>query len=247
MFGPSTTGAAIDAFESRFTNAAGAHFMIAANGKEAYPIGEAEGLAFRALYRRRMGRARWIRRASLIAVIPLLMLLNTLMPAPSDWLRSALQQASGLLLLGLPLIGLAQHPITSDLTKVGIERKLKHRMTTRFAPAITPVATPLGRFAKRMLIAAVAIEVAILLFHAFGSRDDLAAHMRVLYGLESGNEGLAARLTGNLSWVVQLAIVTGVLLMMLDRRRRRIAERAKAAEAAKAAPRRAERLPGSAP
>jgi hypothetical protein len=44
------------------------------------------------------------------------------------------------------------------------------------------------------------------------------AHLRVLYGLQSGNEGLAAGLTGNLSWVVQLTILAIAALLMLDRR-----------------------------
>jgi hypothetical protein len=237
MFGPGTTGAAIDAFESRFTNAAGGHFMIAANGKEAYPISEAESLAFRALYRRRMQRARWIRRGSFLAVIPLLMLLAALSDDVPAWALTALRSASALIFLGLPVLGLIQHPIVSDLTKTAIERGLKRRITTRFPLAVTPVATPLGRFAKRLLIAAFAIEAAILLFHAIGGRDELAAHMRVLYGLTSGNEGLAARVTGNLSWVVQLALLAGFLLLMLDRRHKRAAARAKAEAAAKTAER----------
>jgi hypothetical protein len=54
MFGPSSTAARIDAFESRFAMANGAHFPIAANGKEARPISEAEWIAFRELYRGRI-------------------------------------------------------------------------------------------------------------------------------------------------------------------------------------------------
>jgi hypothetical protein len=235
MFGPGTTGAAIDAFESRFTSAHGAHFLIAANGKEAYPISEAEGLAFRALYRRRMARARWIRRGALFGLIPLLIVLGRIAEASPDSLRQAFRDASGLLILGLPLFGLLQHPITSDLTKVGIERPLKRRMTTRHAPAITPVTTPLGAFTKKLLITGFAIEAAIYLYHAFGPREEFAAHMRVLYGLTSGNESMTARLSGNSSWVVQLSIFAGIILLMVDRRRKRAAERAKA-EAAKTAP-----------
>jgi hypothetical protein len=231
MFGPGTTGAAIDAFASRFTSAHGAHFLIAANGKEAYPISEAESLAFRALYRRRMRRARLIRRAALLGVIPLMILNANLMPQERGWLRDAQELAQLLILFGLPLIGLVQHPITSDLTKIGIERPLKRRMTTRFAAAITPVATPLGAFARKVLITGFAIEAAIYLFHAFGPRDELAAHMRVLYGLQSGNEGMTARLTGSLSWVVQLAIFGGIILLIVDRRRKRAAERARDAAA----------------
>jgi|GEM_PF-4242174 len=237
MFGPGTTGAAIDSFESRFTSTAVGHFMIAANGSEAYPIGEAESLAFRELYRRRMRRARWIRRASLFAFIPLLILINTWSDEAPDWLRAALQWAHALILLGLPLFGLAQHPITSALTKAAIERPLKRRITTRFAPALTPVATPLGVFAKKVLITAFAIEVAIVVAHALGPRAEYAAHMRVLYGLPVGNESWLAWFTGSLAWWAQLAIFAGVGLLMLDRRGKRAAERAKAAEAAEPDPR----------
>lgn len=237
MFGPGTTGGAIDAFESRFTSTAVGHFMIAANGREAYPISEAESLAFRALYRRRMRRARWIRWASLLGVIPVMMLLGALFDNAPDWAEPALKAAPALVLFLLPLFGFLQHPITSDLTKVAIERPLKRRITTRYAPAVTPVATPLGRFAKRLLITAFAIEGAILLFHAFAGYDEVAAHLRVLTGLQSGNEGWAARLTGNLAWVGHLAILAGAALLMLDRRNKRAAERAKAAEAAAPDPR----------
>lgn len=230
MFGPGTTGAAIDAFESRFTSAAGAHFMIAANGKHAYPLGESESLAFRALYSRRMRRARLIRRASLLSFIPLLILINTWSDEAPKWLHTALQWAHALILLGLPLFGLVQHPITSALTKAGIERSLKRRITTRFAAAVTPVVTPLGAFAKKVLITAVAIEVAIVIFHAFSGYDEVAAHLRVLTGLQSGNEGWTARFSGSLAWVAQLSILAGAALLTLDRRNKRAAGRAKADE-----------------
>jgi len=206
--------------------------MIAANRKEAYPISEAESLAFRALYRRRMGRARWIRRGALIGLIPLLMILGRIAEVTPDSMRQAFRDATGLLILCLPLFGLIQHPITSDFTKVGIERRLKRRMTTRHAPAITPVATPLGRFAKKVLITGFAIEAALYLWHALGPREEFAAHMRVLYGLTSGNESMAARLTGNLSWVVLLSIAAAFALQVIDRRRKRAGERAKAEAAA---------------
>lgn len=231
MFGPGTTAAAIDAFERRFTHAAGAHFMIAANGKEAYPISEAESLSFRAIYRRRMERARRLRRGALLAVVPLLWLLAQLAHDPPGRMGPAWQAAYLLVMMGLPLFGLIQHPITSDLTKTGIERRLKRRITTRHPPAVTPPATPLGRFAKRLLIAALAIEVAIQLFHAFAGRDELAAHMRVLYGLQSGDESWTARLTGHLSSAILLCVVAGAALLAIDRRNRRAADAAKAAKA----------------
>jgi hypothetical protein len=228
MFGPGLTGAAIDAFESRFTTANGAHFMIAANGDEAYPIGEAESLAFRALYRRRMGRARWTRRAALLGFIPLTVAIATFTPEGPRWLKEAFQTAELLALFGLPFLGLIQHPITSELTKRAIERPLTRRITTRFAPVVKPVATRLGAFARKLLITAFAIEVTIMIYHSIGPREELAAYMRVLYGLQSGNEGWAARFTGSLSRVVQLCLVAGGVLLMLDRRNKRAAERAKA-------------------
>ncbi len=232
LFGPVTTGAAIDAFESRFTSTAVGHFMIAANGRDAYPVSESESIALRERYRRAMQWARWIRRACFLGVIPLMMLLGALSDDIPEWAVPALRSASALILFGLPLLGLVLHPVISDFTKVAIERPLKRRITTRHPPAVTPVATPLGRFAKRLLIAAFAIEVAIQLFHAVRGRDELAQHMRVLTGLESGNEGWTARLTGNLSSVVVLCVLAGVLLLMLDRRDKRSAARAKAAQAA---------------
>lgn len=235
MFGPGTTGAAIDAFESRFTSTAVGHFMIAANGREAYPISEAESLAFRALYRRRMRRARLIRRASLFGFIPLLILINTWSDSAPDWARQALQWVHALVLLGLPIFGLAQHSITSRYTQAAIERPLKRRITTRHVPAVTPVATPLGAFAKRLLITAFAIEIGLAVAHALGPRDEYAAHMRVLYGLPVGNESWLAWFTGSLAWWAQLAIFAGVGLLMLDRRGKRAAERAKAAAVAEAA------------
>jgi hypothetical protein len=232
MFGPGTTGAAIDAFESRFTSAGGAHFMIAANGRYAYPISEAESLSFRARYRRVMGRARWIRRAALIAFIPLTIAIATFTPAGPRWLREAFQTLELLALFGLPLFALAQHPIIGDLTKLAIERPLKRRITTRFAAAVTPPTTRLGAFAKKLLITAFAIE--IMLYHGFGSREDYAAYMRSLYGLRSGNEDWTARFTGSLSWVVQLCLVGGAVLLAVDRRNKRAAAgRAKAEAAAR--------------
>ena len=237
MFGPGTTAAAIDAFESRFTSAAGAHFLIAANGAEAYPVSEAESLAMRELYRRRMGRARWIRRAALFGFIPLTMAIGSAMPHDPRWLRTAFQTAQLLALFGLPLFGLVQHPITSGLIRRAIERPLKRRITTRYAPAVTPVTTRLGAFAKKLLITAFAMEVAIMVYHSLGPREELAAYLRMLYGLPGGNESWAARFTGSLSRILQLVLVAGALLLMLDRRNRSsAAKRAGAPQAGRPAP-----------
>jgi hypothetical protein len=228
MFGPTTTGGAIDTFESRFTSTAVGHFMIAANGKHAYPISEAESLAFRALYRRRMGRARWIRRIGLLAVIPVLIVINTWSNEAPAWLQEVLRWVHVLTLLALPVVAMVQHPITNLITRTGIERPLKTRMTTRFPEAVTPVVTPLGAFAKKVLITAFAIEVGVALVHAFTPRAELAGHMRVLYGLQSGSESWTAQLTGNIAWYATLAIIGSAILLMIDRRNKRAAAQATA-------------------
>jgi hypothetical protein len=231
MFGPTTTGGAIDTFESRFTSTAVGHFMIAANGKEAYPLSEAESLAFRALYRRRMGRARWIRRIGLFAVIPVLILINTWSDEAPAWLQAILRWVHALTILALPVVAMAQHPITSLLTRAGIERPLKNRMTTRLPAAVTPVTTPLGAFARKMLITAFVIEAAIALVHAFTPRAEVAGHMRVFTGLRSGSESWTAQLTGNIAWYAILAMIVSAILLMIDRRNKRAAARAKAEQA----------------
>lgn len=230
MLGAPTTGVAIEAFESRFTWANGAPFLIAANGKEAIPISEAEGIAWRDLYRRRMVRARWIRRLALLGTIPFLMLLGQLLPRPSEEWRPFLQQLTGLVLLGVPALGLIQHPLTSFLTIRAIERPLARRITTRFEKAVTRNRTPLGRLAIGLIIGAVAIHALLGVVHALVPTAEYAAHMRVLYGLRAGNESWTALITGNLSKYSFFALVIGLLLMSVDRRKRREAEAAAAAE-----------------
>lgn len=236
MLGAPTTGVAIEAFESRFTWANGAPFLIAAGGGEAYPIGEAEGIAWRELYRRRMVRARWIRRLALLGTIPFLMLLGALLPKPSEEWRPFVQQLSGLVLLAVPLLGLIQHPLTSFLTLRAIERPLARRITTRTEQAVRRNRTPLGRLAIGLIIGAVAIHAVLGIVHALVPTAEYAAHMRVLYGLRAGNESWTALVTGNLSKYSFLALLIGLLLMSVDRRKRREAEaEAKAAERADAA------------
>lgn len=231
MFGPRSTAGKIDEYESRFTIVNGAHFLIAGNGREAWPISAAEAAEFKALYRRRMERARWIRRS--VFLVPLLfILLDILSLPPPDALAIVLLP---LYLIAVP-VSLAQHPITSDLTRAGIERRLKRRITTRLPAAITPPLTPLGRFGKRLLIACVAIELGTIALHLALGRDAYAQHMRILYRVGNGQEGLLAQITGNLAWGAQFAAMLAILLLIVDRRSRRLAaERAKQADESAAA------------
>jgi hypothetical protein len=228
MFGPGTTAGKIDEFETRFTVVNGAQFMIAANGKEAWPISAAEAEEFKSLYRRRMERARWLRRGLLIGPA-LLIVCAMLSVALPDSLAAILLP---LYILAIP-IALAQHPITSDLTRWGIERRLKQRITTRLPAAITPPLTPIGHFGRRLLFACVALEIGMIVLHLLLGEHALAEHMRVLYGQMNGREGMLARVTGNLAWTVQFAAMLAILLLIVDRRaRRRAAARAKQAAAA---------------
>lgn len=232
MHGPTSTAGKIDQFETRFTMVGGAHFMIAGNGKEAWPVSAAEAEAFKSLYRRRMIRARWIRRG--VILTPLLFIwLNILLSDQPESVRALLGVAAAtLFVIGIPLAFL-QHALTGDLTRWGIERQLSRRITTRLPEAITPPLTPVGHFGRRLLFACIALELGMIVLHLAMGEGALAEHMRVLYGQTSGNEGPLARFTGNLAWVTQLALMLAIVLMIVDRRiRRRRAEEAKAAEKA---------------
>lgn len=240
MFGPRSTATAIDAFEKPFTVANGADFFIAKGGSEAYPLIEGEAAQFKKRYRDAMrlsGTLRWV---LILSAIPMLMLLGRIVRGAPEWMAPAtdLLKTPGLslfILFGLPLIAVLQHPIASDVLQSAIERPLRRRMTTRYEPAITPVGTRLGIFAKWLLIVAAGVEISIVVYHSVGPVEEYAQHMRVLYGLEAGNEGWRAHLTGTLSRYAQLSIVAGALLMMLDRRNRRRAEAREVAARAPAA------------
>lgn len=220
MFGPATTAGLIDEYESRFTTANGARFLIARAGDNAWPISEQESAEFRDRYRRRMMRARLIRRFSLI-VFPLLLVLGWQLPREPRWFIEAYQGLTALALFAAPLLGFLQHKLTSDITKAGIERPLERRITTRHDPAITPAATPLARVVRNTLILAGAILVAIEIGHMIGPREELAAHMRVLTGLTAGNESLLARFTGTLAYMLYWTMLVGAGLLWFDRRKRR--------------------------
>jgi hypothetical protein len=232
MFGPTTTSGKIDEYETRFTIVNGAHFLISGKGSEAWPISAAEVADFQAHYRRQMVRARWLRRGLILSPI-LIILLNAFFPLPrTEFVRSTVGVGTALLLVfGIPLSFLL-HNIISDVTRIGIERRLQHRITSRLPEAITPKLTPAGRFGRRLLFACVALEIGMAVLHALLGRDALAQHMRILYRMGNGQEEMLARLTGNLAWVLQFAMMLAILLLIVDRRgRRKAGELARAAEA----------------
>lgn len=232
MFGPTTTAGKIDNFESRFTVVNGAHFLIAPNGKEAWPISAVEAGEYKALYRRRMEWARWLRRGLILSPI-LILVFNACVPFPrTEFVRATVGTGTALLLVfGIPLSFLL-HTIISDLARVGIERRLKRRMTTRMPEAIRPALTPLGRFGRRLLFTCIALELGMAVLHRVLGMDSLAAHMRVMTGLTDGREGLLAQVTGNLTWGVHFGMILAFLLLVIDRRAKRLAaERAKEEEA----------------
>jgi hypothetical protein len=219
MFGPATTAGLIDEYESRFTTAAGARFLIARAGGKAWPISEQESIEFRNRYRRRMMRARLMRRLSLI-VFPVLLVLGWQLPREPRWLIEAYQLLTAVSLFAAPLLGFLQHKLTSDITRAGIERPLEGRITTGHEPAITPAATPLARVVRKTLIVAGVILAAIEIGHMIGPREELAAHIRVLTGLTAGNESPLARFTGTLAYMLCWTTAIGAVLLWFDRRRR---------------------------
>jgi hypothetical protein len=220
MLGPATTAGLIDEYESRFTTANGARFLIARAGDEAWPISEQESIEFRDRYRRRMMRARLIRRVSLI-VFPVLLVLGWLLPREPRWFIEAYQGLTALALFAAPLLGFLQHRLTSDVTRAGVERLLERRITTRHDPAITPSATPLARVVRKTLILVGLILLTIEIGHLIGPREELAAHIRVLAGLTAGNESPLARFTGTLAYMLYWTGLIGAVLLWLDRRKRR--------------------------
>ena len=222
MFGPRHT-AAIEAFEGRFTNVGGAHFLVARGGAEAWPVGAVEAEAFRALYRRRMMRAKLVRRLAVLWPFFTILFMMATSSLPSG-VQGPLQQAAGLLAAcGLPL-GLIQHRVVSELTLLGIERPLKRRLATRLPAALMPASTALGGFAKRLILICVSLEAGMVALHAAMGLDALAEHIRIFYRQGTGQESMLAQLTGNLAWGVQFAALLGILLMIVDRRGRRRAE-----------------------
>ncbi|MFM5953688.1 MAG: hypothetical protein ACKOPE_05220 [Novosphingobium sp.] len=219
MFGPTTTAGLIDEFASRFTTVSGARFLIAPNGDEAWPISERESVEFLELYRRRMMRARLIRRAAIL-LFPVLLILGWQLPGEPRWLRDAHDVLISITLFAGPFIGFLQHKLTSDITKEGIERQLERRITTSDEPSVTPTATPLARAVRKTLILAGAVLMAIEIWHMIGPREEFAGHMRVLTGLTAGNESALAHFTGRLTYLLVWTILIGSVLLWLDRRKR---------------------------
>ncbi len=224
MLRPITTAGLIDEFESRFTTASGAHFLIARAGDEAWPISEQESLAFRERYRQRMQRARLIRRASLM-LFPALLVFGWQLPHEPQWLIESFDALTSLALFVGPIVGFSQHTITSDVTMASIERQLERRITTRHEPAITPVATPLARMVRKVLILAGAVLLPIEIGHLIGPREELAGHLRVLTGLAAGNESQLARFTGTLAYLLYWTVLISAALLWADRHKRQRAAR----------------------
>jgi hypothetical protein len=230
MLGPATTAGLIDEYESRFTTAYGAHFLIGTGGDESWPISEQESTAFRDRYRRRMLRARLIRRGSLI-LFPVMLVFGWQLPREPRWFSDAFATLTAITLFAAPFLGFIQHKLTSDLTQEGIERQLERRIAIRDDPAITPSATRLARVVRQMLILVGAILLAIEIGHFIGPRDEFAGHLRVLTGLTVGNESLLARFTGTLSRILYVASLFGAVLLWLDRDKRQRAGKSPPVEA----------------
>jgi hypothetical protein len=235
MLLPGTTAGKIDEFGTRFTIVNGAHFLIAGNGKEAWPISAAEAEEYKALHRRRMIIARWIRRVAILTPILMIIFGGAFLPK-AQWVRETYGTvAAVLLVIGIPL-SILQHTVTSDVTAFGIERRLKGRLTTGLREAITPQLTAAGWWGRRLIFAFVSLELGMMALHLILGRDALAQHMRIMYRMGDGNEDWLARLTGNLAWVLQFALILGIVLVMVDRRIRRTAgEQAKRTEAKESA------------
>lgn len=219
MHEPVTTAGKIDAFEARFTQVGGAHFLIAEKGEEAWPISAGEAAAFKGLHRRRMERAQQIRR--LAVLVPFLLLpLNALLADAPRAVTGTLGLITFLLFMPGILLGFFQHALTDEWTRRGIERQLKHRLTTRQPEAITLALTPRGRFARRLLGFCVALEIGMFLLHPLLGPNAIGEHLQIMFGQAQGNEGLAAQITGRLSWAVHLAALIAVAMLVLDRHQR---------------------------
>ena len=92
------------------------HFLIDGRGGEAWPLSAQESDEFRALYRRRMNRARWIRRG-LLLLFPILLVIGWQLPREPRWLIQAYATVTALSLFVSPWLGFLQHKLTSDITK----------------------------------------------------------------------------------------------------------------------------------
>jgi hypothetical protein len=219
MLRSGTTAAAIDAFESRLTITNGGHFLVAEKGGQAWPISADESDEFRALYRRRMVRARWIRRLAIFGFIPLLYFGSWIAGlAPDSW-QPAFRNIGPFILL-VPFAGLIQHMATSDLTNRSIERRMKRRMTLDPA-SVTPAPTPLGRLANRLFSFVMLGEIAMIALHFFLDRGELAQHMRVLMAQTAGNESHLAWATGTIGRILPVAGLAAIVVAMIDRGRKR--------------------------
>lgn len=221
MLGHGTTAGKIDDFETRFTVVNGAHFLIAGNGREAWPITAAEAREFRALYRRRMIWARWLRRITVGGPI-LLILLANLFPWPKP-LLAAMGFVATILILAALAFAIQLHPLASYLTKLEIERGLKRRIATSMPAAIRPAMTPLGRVARRLLFLFVALEIGLGLLHLLLGPTIFAEFLGLNDGGDQRHLAWLIRVTPGLSSLIHAGLLIAILLLALDRRSRRLA------------------------
>jgi len=232
FLGPTTTAGKIDEYETRFTIVNGAHFLIAGNGKEAWPVSAAEADAFKARYRGRMILARWLRRGIILTPILIVLLNIFLFVDASLAFKKVLGTIAAIAFaFGIPLSFL-MHTLVSDLTRRDIERGLQRRLTTRLPEAVTPQLSTAGWVGRRLLWAFAALEIGMAGLHLLLGRDALAEHMRIMHQMGNGREGWLALLTGNLAWVLQFVLIIGIILLLIDRRaRRKAGEQEKVAQA----------------
>jgi hypothetical protein len=220
MLGFGTTAGKIDDFETRFTVVNGAHFLIAGNGAEAWPISAAEATEFKALYRGRMIRARWLRRLTVLGPILLILLGNMSWGWPKPVL-AAMGTAAALLILAALTFGIQYHPLISYVTKVEIERRLKRRIATNMPAALTPSMTPLGRFARRLLFVCVALEIGLGLLHLLVGPTIFAEFLSLNDGSGYAHLAWLIWLTPGLSSLIHAGLLVAILLLVLDRWSRR--------------------------
>lgn len=219
MLGFGTTAGKIDDFEARFTNVNGAHFLIARDGKQAWPITAMEAEAFKARYRHRMIRARWIRRITVATPVLLILFGNAAWIPPP--VRAVFGAAAVTLILCALCFGIQQHVIVSFVTKAGIEHELRNRVATGMRAAVTPNLTPLGRFGRRLLFTCIALEISLGLLHLLLGPTIFAGWLGATTWLGRENVEWFFLLTLPLSLIARGLMLVAALLLIVDRSARR--------------------------
>jgi hypothetical protein len=215
MLGFGTTAGKIDDFEARFTMVNGAHFLIARDGKQAWPITATEAETFKARYRGRMMWARWIRRITIGVPILLILFGNaTWLPQP---VRAAFGVIATVLILCALTFGIQQHIVVSFVTKLEIERALRHRIATGMRAAITPSLTPLGRLGRRLLFAGIAMEVGLGLLHLLLGPTIFAEWLGITAWLGETNVHRFLLQTLAIGWIARALLLLAILMLIVDR------------------------------